>query len=49
MMRLHQALVTPLVVGHGRFDDDLAQVHAAPGPSNENAPFLPHPGRQIQY
>ena len=30
-------------------DDDFAQVHAAPGPSNENTPFLPHPGRQVQY
>ena len=45
MMCLHQALVTPLVVGRDRFDDNLAQVHAAPGPSNGNAPFLPHLGR----
>ena len=49
MMRLHQALVTPLVVVGDRFDDDLAQVHAAPGPSNEHAPFLRHLGRQVQH
>ena len=38
-----------LVGGRDGLDDDFAQVHAAPGPSNENAPFLPHPGRQVQY
>ena len=38
-----------LVGGRDGLDDDFAQVHAAPGPSNENAPFLPNPGRQVQY
>ena len=49
VVRRHQALVAPFVLGRHRLDDHLAQRHAAPRLRVNLAAFLLLPGANVQY
>ena len=49
VVRRHQALVAPFVLGRHRLDDHLAQCHAAPRLRVNLAAFLLLPGANVQY